>query len=71
MKSYQKTTARLTVKFVKKSTNQVVLTLYTNSLEVFQFFSNEYVDQIMKNTFKNYETIGNIMIVVDQDFLLK
>lgn len=71
MKSYQKTTARLTVKFVKKSTNQVVLTLYTNSMEVYQFFSNEYVDQIMKNTFKNYESIGNVSVVIEHEFLLK
>lgn len=71
MKKYQKTTPRLAVKFVKKVNNQVILTLYTDSMEIHQYFQNDFIDQIMKQTFKNYETIGPIMIVVDQDFLLK
>lgn len=71
MKKYIKTTARLSVKFVQKSTNKIILTLPTDSMEVYQYFSNDFVDQIMKQTFKNYETIGNVMILVDQDFILK
>jgi len=71
MKNYQKTTARLTVKFVKKSNNTVILSLPTDSMEVYQYFSNDFVNQIMRNTFKNIESIGDIMIVVDQDFNLK
>lgn len=71
MKKYVKTTPRLSVKFVKKATNQVILTLPTDSMEVYQYFQNDFVDQIMKQSFKNYESIGNIMIVVDQDFQLK
>lgn len=71
MKRYQKTTARLNVKFVKKANNQVILTLPTDSMEVYQYFQNDFIDQIMKQSFKNYETIGPIMIVVDQDFMLK
>lgn len=71
MKKYQKTKSRLAVKFVKKTTNQVILTLHTDSMEVHQYFQNEFVDQIMKQTFKNYETLGDILIVVDQDFILK
>lgn len=71
MKKYIKTTARLSVKFVQKSTNKIILTLPTDSMEVYQYFSNDFVDQIMKQTFKNYETIGNVMILVDQDFVLK
>lgn len=71
MKKYQKTNPRLSVKFVKKANNQVILTLPTDSMEVYQFFQNDFVDQIMKQSFKNYETIGPIMIVVDQDFSLK
>lgn len=66
-----KTSARLSVKFVQKSSNKVVLTLPSDSMEVHQFFSNEFVDQIMKSTFKNVESIGTIMVVIDQDFLLK
>lgn len=71
MKKYVKTTSRLSVKFVQKSTNKIILTLPTDSMEVYQYFSNDFVDQIMKQTFKNYETIGNVMILVDQDFILK
>jgi hypothetical protein len=71
MKNYQKTTARLTVKFVKKSNNSVILTLPTDSMEVYQYFSTDFINQIMRNTFKNIESIGDIMIVVDQDFKLK
>ena len=71
MKKYQKTTPRLSVKFVQKANNRVILTLPTDSMEVHQYFQNDFVDQIMKQSFKNYETIGPIMIVVDQDFLLK
>jgi len=66
-----KTTARLNVKFVQISTNKVVLNLPSDSMEVHQFFANEFVDQIMKQSFKNIDLIGPIKIVVDQDFLLK
>ncbi len=72
MKKYNKTTARLSVKFVKESTNEIILTMPSDSMEVYQYFQNDFVDQIMKQTFKDkVDSIGNILIVVDQPFVLK
>lgn len=71
-KSYQKDTARLTAKFVKLSTNEVVLSVPTDSMEAHQFFKNEFVDQVMKQTFgAKAEKIGDILVVIDQTFRLK
>lgn len=71
MKKYVKSSVRLNVKFVQKSSNKVILTLPSDTMEVYQFFQNDFIDQIMKQTFKNYEAIGPILIVVDQEFILK
>lgn len=66
-----KNSVRLQVKFVQKSSNKVILSLPSDTMEVHQFFQNEFVDQIIKQNFKNYEAIGNVLIVVDQEFQLK
>jgi len=72
MKKYQKTTARLSVKFVKLSNNQVVLTIPSDSMEVYQFFQNNVVDQHMSQAYGDkVESIGSVKIVVEQEFLLK
>jgi hypothetical protein len=72
MKKYNKTSVRLSVKFVKESTNEIILTMPSDTMEVYQYFQNDFVDQIMRQTFgAKVETIGNILIVVDQSFVLK
>ena len=71
MAKYIKNSVRLQVKFVQKSSNKVILSLPSDTMEVHQFFQNEFVDQIIKQNFKNYEAIGNVLIVVDQEFQLK
>lgn len=70
MKFYKKQSARLSAKFIQLSTNKIILTLPTDSMEAYQFFSNDFIDQIMKNTFKNYESIGPVKVMIDQDFQL-
>ncbi len=72
MKKYNKTSVRLSVKFVKESTNEIILTMPSDTMEVYQYFQNDFIDQIMRQTFGNkVDSIGNILIVVDQSFVLK
>lgn len=72
-KSYQKTTARLEAKIVKVSTNEVIFTVPTDSMEVYQYFKNDFVDQVMKSTFgaAKIDKIGDIMVVIDVVYKLK
>lgn len=72
MKKYQKESVRLMAKFVKLSTNEVILSVPTDSMEVYQYFSNEFVDQVLKQTFGNkVDKIGDVLVVIDQTFRYK
>jgi len=66
-KTYKKTTPRLEAKIVKVSTNEVIFTCPTNSMDVHQYFRNDFIDQIMKQTFgAQTEKIGDVLVVIDQ-----
>lgn len=70
--AYQKTTARLEAKFVKVSTNEVILTVPTDSMEVHQYFKNDFVTQVLHQTFgAKVSKIGDVMVVIDQVFKYK
>ncbi len=71
-KRFQKTTTRLEVKIVKISTNEIIFTIPTDSMEAYQYFSNDFVDQVMKSTFgAKVDLIGDIKIIIDQEFKYK
>lgn len=68
-----KSSVRLSAKFVQKSSNKILFTIPTDTMEVYQVFQNDFVTQIMRQRYSEKEcaSIGSVTIVVDQEFVIK
>jgi hypothetical protein len=73
MKKYTKASTRLSAKIVQKSSNKILMTIPTDTMEVYQVFQNDYINQVIRQKYseKDCEVIGPITVVVDLDFTLK
>ena len=69
---YIKDTTRIEVKFLKESTNEIILTVPITLLDVHDYFKTDYVNSVLRNTFgeERFKTIGNVIIYIDQKFNL-
>lgn len=67
---YVKENNRLSVKFVRESTNDIILTVPITPMEVIDYLKTDYIQSVMKNTFgqDRLESIGNIIVVIDQQY---
>lgn len=69
---YVKETPRLMVKFVQESTNDIILQVPITAMEVHDYFKTDYIHSILRNTFgeDRLTEIGNVIVVIDQRYLL-
>ena len=69
---YVKENPRISVKFVKESTNDIILEVPITLMEVHDFFKTDYVHSVLKNTFgeDRLKTIGNVIVLIDQKYIL-
>jgi hypothetical protein len=65
-------TSRFTVKFVREENNEIILEVPTTPMELLDYFKTDYVYKVMKNTFgeAKLESIGNVIVLVDQKYIV-
>jgi hypothetical protein len=67
---YIKDNTRLSVKFVRESDNEIILTIPITPMEIHEYMKTDYVQSVMRNTFgqERLESIGDIIVVIDQRY---
>jgi len=70
---YVKDTAKLMVKFVRKSDDNIILEIPSTQLEVHEFLKADYVTSVLTNTFgrDKLKSIGDFTLIIDQNYLLQ
>jgi hypothetical protein len=63
---------RLTVKFVKESTADVILEVPITVYDMMDYFNAEFITSVLRNSFgeDKFKSIGDIRIFIDQPFIL-
>lgn len=69
---YAKDTPRIIVKFVKESTNDVILQVPITAMEIHDYLKTDYIYSVMKNTFgeEKLKAIGDVIVVIDQKYCI-
>jgi hypothetical protein len=69
---YIKDNNRLSVKFVRESDNEIILTIPITPMEIHEYMKTDYVQSVMRNTFgqERLESIGDIIVVIDQRYTI-
>jgi hypothetical protein len=69
---YIKDNNRLSVKFVRESDNEIILTIPITPMEIHEYMKTDYVQSVMRNTFgqERLGTIGDIIVVIDQRYTI-
>jgi predicted GIY-YIG superfamily endonuclease len=72
MKRYIKDSPRIIVKFVREATNDIILEVPITAMEVHDYLKTDYIHSVIKNTFgqDRIEEIGNVIVVIDQRYVL-
>jgi hypothetical protein len=71
-KKYKKTTPRIFVKFIDGETNNVLFEIHDrNWMNVGELFTDQYVDELIKQTIKKESLPENIKVLVFSDYNLK
>lgn len=69
---YSKESIRIDVKFVRESTNDIILTVPITMMELQDYFKTDYVYSVMKNTFgeDKLKAIGDVRVLIDQKYIV-
>jgi len=69
---YAKDTPRIMVKFVKESTNDIILEVPITAMEIHDYLKTDYIYSVMKNTFgeKRLKEIGTVIVLIDQKYTI-
>jgi hypothetical protein len=71
-KKYKKSTPRISVKFIDSKTNNVLFEIHDrNWMNVGELFTDQYVDELIKQTIKKENLPENIIVLVVSDYALK
>lgn len=69
---YVKDSPRMMVKFVRESDNEIILQVPITAMEVHDYLKTDFIQSVMRNTFgeSRLEEIGNVIVVIDQRYML-
>ncbi len=70
-KRYQKDNSqRLMAKFVRESTNDIILQVPITLMEVHDYLKTDFIQSVMRNTFgeDRLESIGDVIVIIDQRY---
>jgi hypothetical protein len=71
-KKYLKNSHRLNLKFIDGDTNELLFEIKNQSwMEIGNFFTDHYVDDVLKNSFSVDKLPENVIVMVAENFKLR